>query len=430
MILKEVLSQRIQPERVTLRDFIAFHRNQGSKEPASPSASTSFSPGSFSNTPTPVSEKISIKDFTVIKPISRGAFGHVFLAKKNTTGDIFAIKALKKEEMLAKNQIEHIQTERHILSIAQNPFVVKMYYCFQSKNYLYMVLEYLPGGDLYSLLHALECFSEPMAKRYTAEIVLALEYIHSYGIVHRDLKPDNILIASNGHIKLTDFGLSRVGLQERQEERRDWELFDTFGHQASPDLKSSTTEKTVDVVGTPDYIAPEIFLGTGSGPAVDWWALGCMVYEFLVGFTPFYGESCEDIFENILNYRIEWPSTDDVSAEALDLIRKLLTIEPEKRLGANGAAEIKAHPWFSDINWDTLLEQEAVFVPKFDDINDTSYFDPRQELYPTESNSFVEKDSPGAVRDQRFRSFTFINVNHLESVNKNLTKESSIPGKK
>ncbi|XP_010254907.1 PREDICTED: probable serine/threonine protein kinase IRE4 isoform X2 [Nelumbo nucifera] len=244
-------------------------------------------------------ERTSIDDFEIIKPISRGAFGKVFLARKRTTGDLFAIKVLKKLDMIRKNDIEHILAERNILITVRNPFVVRFFYSFTCRDNLYLVMEYLNGGDLYSLLRKVGCLEEDIARIYIAELVLALEYLHSLGIVHRDLKPDNILIAHDGHIKLTDFGLSKIGLINSTVD-----LSGSGANETTPvdgdDLQTCfehiqhAEERTqASAVGTPDYLAPEILLGTEHGYAADWWSVGIILFEFITGIPPFTAECPE-----------------------------------------------------------------------------------------------------------------------------------------
>ncbi|KAL6068243.1 Serine/threonine-protein kinase greatwall [Balamuthia mandrillaris] len=364
----------------------------------------------------------SIKAFEIVKPISRGSFGQVVLGRKKSTGDLYAIKVLKKEAVVQKNQKDYIMNERNILAYIDNPFVVKLYYSFQSRNNLYLVMEYLPGGDVFSLLRSLICFPEPMARQYIAETVLALEYLHSRGIVHRDLKPDNMLITREGHIKLTDFGLSQMGLMDKQDELTEWTKENTLME------TSQEMEAEEGAVGTPDYIAPEVFLSTGHGPEVDWWAVGCMMYEFLVGITPFYGDSCEEIFQNIINHAISWPEgpdAEEVSPEAKDLIEKLLVIDPAGRIGTNGAEEIKRHSFFKDIDWDKLLERPGIFIPRVNSYDDTKYFEVRDKLGYTvswEGDKDEDEDGPS----HRFRNFSFVHVDHLQSSNlEQLSKTSS-----
>ncbi|KAH8830478.1 hypothetical protein DL96DRAFT_1593085 [Flagelloscypha sp. PMI_526] len=419
----------------------------------------------------------SIKDFDIIKPISKGAFGSVFLAKKKATGDYFAIKVLKKADMIAKNQITNVKAERMILmKQAESPFVAKLFFTFQSKDNLYLVMEYLNGGDCAALIKSLGSLPEEWTRNYIAEVILGLEYLHQRGIVHRDLKPDNLLIDQHGHLKLTDFGLSRIGLLGRQTRERDAQQgarthvrgssrsrppsmdsaylsspfnfadISTAGgsyfhprtatpatarypHTSSIDdasdvsggsdsvinllskknplpktdspLQSFASELTTDLrshshsasggggtppgpgeqkfAGTPDYLAPEAILGLrGDDAAVDWWALGVITYEFLYGIPPFHAESPEKVFENILSGHIEWHEEwVEFSEEARDFMARLMTLDPAERLGANGADEVKAHPFLHDIEWDQVTTTEAAFIPQITDPESTDYFDPR-----------------------------------------------------
>ncbi|KAH8999215.1 hypothetical protein EDB92DRAFT_941458 [Lactarius akahatsu] len=435
-----------------------------------------ISPRLPSATPLSRATPTSIKDFEIIKPISKGAFGSVFLAKKKATGDYYAIKVLKKADMIAKNQITNVKAERMILmKQAESPFVAKLFFTFQSKENLYLVMEYLNGGDCAALIKSLGALPEEWAKNYVAEVVLGLDYLHQRGIIHRDLKPDNLLIDQHGHLKLTDFGLSRIGLLGRQ--TREAQLVplerggraartrysphsrppsmdsaylsspliptdligggsyfnqqpapvyrqrtnsflsstddvsessgsDTFpnffarraGSQMNDSpLQSFATELTTDLrshsspggsgtppgeqkfVGTPDYLAPETILGLrGDDAAVDWWALGVITYEFLYGAPPFHDETPERVFENILSRRIEWMEEYvDYSPEARDLMERLMSVDPVRRLGTNGAEEVKAHPWFTGIEWEKVTTTEAAFIPQVTDPESTDYFDPR-----------------------------------------------------
>ncbi|KAL5817837.1 hypothetical protein ACOSQ3_026215 [Xanthoceras sorbifolium] len=328
-------------------------------------------------------DRTSIDDFEIIKPISRGAFGRVFLAKKRTTGDLFAIKVLKKADMLRKNAVESILAERDILISVRNPFVVRFFYSFTCRENLYLVMEYLNGGDLYSLLRNLGCLDEEVARVYIAEVVLALEYLHSLRVVHRDLKPDNLLIAHDGHIKLTDFGLSKVGLINSTDDLSGpavsgTSLLGDDEPQLSVSEHQRERRKKRSAVGTPDYLAPEILLGTGHGTTADWWSVGIVLFELIVGIPPFNAEHPQQIFDNILNRKIPWPGVpDEMSPEAQDLIDRLLTEDPNQRLGARGASEVKQHVFFKDINWDTLARQKAAFVPTSESALDTSYFTSR-----------------------------------------------------
>lgn len=445
----------------------------------------------------------SIKDFDIIKPISKGAFGSVFLAKKRTTGDYYAIKVLKKSDMIAKNQITNVKAERMILMTqTQSPFVVKLYFTFQSKDYLYLVMEYLPGGDCASLVKMLGGLEELWARQYVAEVVNGLEQLHGKGVVHRDLKPDNLLIDQKGHLKLTDFGLSKIGLLGRQTRPQpsaaamvggsrhhgksdSGSSFGTSGPGLMPSMShwgsnttfndsptgsspmtpssqallggsnfyvasgqsgigrvvssaSSASETSADggmltsqikggahpmapaqtdspgagptfmmdnfspsymqptstggptggspgqanmrkFVGTPDYLAPESILGIGmDDKAVDWWALGVILYEFLYGYPPFHAETPELVFDNILSRNIDWEEESmEISPAARDLMERLMCTDPKERLGSRSIDEIKSHPFFEGIEWDKIVEQNGPFVPEVADPESTDYFDLR-----------------------------------------------------
>ncbi|KAL9540410.1 hypothetical protein MBANPS3_009696 [Mucor bainieri] len=503
--------------------------------PAAAVSSTTTSTTNSSATTRPVPP--SIKDFDIIKPISKGAFGSVFLAKKRVTGDYYAIKFLKKSDMIAKNQVTNVKAERMILMTqTDSPFVTKLYYTFQSKDYLYLVMEYLNGGDCSSLIKVLGTLPCEWARNYLAEVTLGLSYLHDRHIIHRDLKPDNLLIDQNGHLKLTDFGLSRIGFLDRRvrdelshgpfsllpsspapsrsgtppqspsanssssssmplstsgklykhsyfsllfdgkKNRRGSQASSASGgggesiHGGNPSSSSSsfvhngetinaplnllhddvnpttsnsssnsiatstastrphrqrtssgllssglitpatfavhgaTTTNTASAttatdtgnshhhqaeqqqqqqqqeqaVGTPDYLAPESILGTGQDSMVDWWALGVICYEFLYGYPPFHAETPDKVFENILSRNIDWHKDDiQLPEEAYDFMERLLTLDPEQRLGRNGPEEVRQHPFFKDLDWDTLLSESPSFVPQPMHEEDTDYFDAR-----------------------------------------------------
>ncbi|KAI7825810.1 kinase-like domain-containing protein, partial [Kickxella alabastrina] len=316
----------------------------------------------------------SINDFTLLKPISKGAYGSVFLAKKRTTGDYYAIKILKKADMIAKNQISNVKAERAIM-MAQtgSPFVVRLLYTFQSRTNLYLVMDYLNGGDCASLIKTIGALPLDWARQYLAEVVLGIGDLHGRNVVHRDLKPDNLLIDSEGHLKLTDFGLSKLGFLGRR-----------VDHQAQPHNHA---------LGTPDYIAPESILGLDSGKSVDWWALGVICYEFLFGIPPFHDDTPEMVFRNILSAEVDFydelreqlaqeggdddNAVPEITPEARDFITRLLCRDPRRRLGYGGASEVKAHAFFYGIDWTTLLETQPAFVPQTESMEDTEYFDAR-----------------------------------------------------
>ncbi|WMV35237.1 hypothetical protein MTR67_028622 [Solanum verrucosum] len=360
---------------------------------------------SLRTSPVHSKDRTSIDDFEIIKPISRGAFGRVFLAKKRTTGDLFAIKVLKKADMIRKNAVESILAERDILISVRNPFVVRFFYSFTCRENLYLVMEYLNGGDLYSLLRNLGCLDEEVVRVYIAEVVLALEYLHSQHVVHRDLKPDNLLIAHDGHIKLTDFGLSKVGLINSTDDLSGpavsgTSMMEDDESQLSASEHQEERRKKRSAVGTPDYLAPEILLGTGHGFTADWWSVGIILFELIVGVPPFNAEHPQKIFDNILNRKIPWPMvSEEMSGDAQDLIDQLLTEDPNMRLGARGASEVKQHPFFRDINWDTLARQKAAFVPASEGALDTSYFTSRFSWNPSDEHVYAGSEYEGSSDD-------------------------------
>ncbi|EGP92319.1 uncharacterized protein MYCGRDRAFT_66207 [Zymoseptoria tritici IPO323] len=510
----------------------AFSEAQG--RPGSPRLSAVIS------NPQPKAVQTSIKDFEIIKPISKGAFGSVYLSKKKSTGDYYAIKVLKKADMVAKNQVTNVKAERAIMMWqGESDFVAKLYWTFSSKDYLYLVMEYLNGGDCASLIKVLGALPEDWTVKYIAEVVLCVQHLHSRQIVHRDIKPDNLLIDAKGHLKLTDFGLSRMGLIGRQKRainakpgdappdllkagpfRRAPSLassrstsFDYQGATQSPAQTPSLTPAFVGdsnqpsyfslyrdssrepsrrtsghrsdsgdsealstmfrrfsvaegrtpieeetgsddggdspdpyalhpvasnssvpkpetpsqqpaampppmmalfdpednsrrFVGTPDYLAPETINGNGQDEMSDWWSLGCVLFECLYGRPPFNADSPEEVFQNILSRNIHWPTGDEednVSEEAKDLVNKLICLDPKARLGSNkdekfasGGDEIKAHPWFAEINWETLREDEASFIPASENPEDTEYFDARGATMQSFAAEFEDQSTSPA----------------------------------
>ncbi|RUS83851.1 hypothetical protein EGW08_008392 [Elysia chlorotica] len=333
------------------------------------------------------------EDYDTIKLISNGAYAAVYLVRHKDTRQRFAMKKICKQNLVLRNQIEQVFLERDILSFTDNPFVVSMYCSFETKKHLCMVMEYVEGGDCATLIKNVGCLAFDLARMYFAETVLALEYLHSYGVVHRDLKPDNLLITALGHIKLTDFGLSKIGLMSL--------TTNLYEDALDKDCKQFRDKQ---VFGTPEYVAPEVILRSGYGKPVDWWSMGIILYEFLVGCVPFFGDTPEELFSQVVNEDIQWPDEEEwqVRDDAKDLILGLLQHDPLHRLGTAGAQEVKEHIFFHALNWENLLRQKAEFVPQLDNEEDTSYFDSRTDRYNHELDTETEDDG----EDLLFHSFS------------------------
>lgn len=297
-------------------------------------------------------EKLTIDSFTLMCVIGKGSYAEVILARKKDTGKIYALKILKKKKIEQRNQKEHVKTERDILTEMNHPFLIKMAFAFQTEKKLYFALEYCPGGELFNLLQKKRRFPEEHARFYACQIVLALEQLHKFDIIYRDLKPENVLIDEDGYIRLTDFGLSKTGIQ---------------GNKGA-----------YSVCGTPEYLAPEILFQRGHGKAVDWWTLGAILYEMLTGLPPFYTNNREELFQKIKYYALKYPPY--LSPNAKSLLDGLFQKEPSKRLGSGtgGADEIKAHPWFQGVDWGMIYRKEikAPFIPVIKNDVDVSNFDP------------------------------------------------------
>ncbi|XP_078812121.1 microtubule-associated serine/threonine-protein kinase 1 isoform X8 [Oryzias latipes] len=367
-------------------------------------------------------------DFEMIKLISNGAYGAVYLVRHKETKQRFAMKKINKQNLMLRNQIQQAFVERDILTFAENPFVVSMYCSFETRRHLCMVMEYVEGGDCATLLKNMGPLPVDMARMYFAETVLALEYLHNYGIVHRDLKPDNLLVTSMGHIKLTDFGLSKVGLMNMTTN-----LYE--GH-IEKDAREFSDKQ---VCGTPEYIAPEVILRQGYGKPVDWWAMGIILYEFLVGCVPFFGDTPEELFGQVISDEINWPEGEEAPPlDAQELVTLLLRQNPLERLGTGGAAEVKQHQFFHHLDWNGLLRQKAEFIPQLESEDDTSYFDTRSERYhhlETEEDDTNDEDFSVDLRQFSSCSHRFSKVyssldlsrGHLEEKGEAEEKKSESP---
>jgi serine/threonine protein kinase len=301
--------------------------------------------------------KISAQDFQEIKLLGRGTFGKVLLVKKKSSDNLYAMKVLKKSVVLIKNQVLHTKQERKILEKIIHPFIVHLQYAFQDENKLYLVTEFMQGGELFYHLRKDKLFKESRAKFYLCEIILALEHLHKNGCIYRDLKPENILLDINGHIRLTDFGLSKMILSKKD-------------------------ERAYTVCGTPEYLAPEILQEQGYDKSVDWWSLGVLFYEMLCGYSPFKLATSKAQILDISLYTKPVTMHHFMSDDAISFISRLLVVDPKSRLGygPNGSAKIKAHDFLNDINWDDYLNKkvEPPFKPRVMDLPsniDLSNFD-------------------------------------------------------
>mmetsp|Transcript_11463 Transcript_11463/g.22836 ORF Transcript_11463/g.22836 Transcript_11463/m.22836 type:complete len:346 (+) Transcript_11463:268-1305(+) len=288
-----------------------------------------------------------LDNFELKETLGTGTFGRVRLTLCNVDNKHYALKMLKKVDILRLKQVDHIKSEVKILSMIEHPYIVNMAGHFQNDQALFMVIEYVQGGELYSHLRREVRFSDDKSKFYAAEIVLAFSYLHGMKVIYRDLKPENLLITVGGHVKITDFGFAKVV------EDRTWTL-----------------------CGTPEYLAPEIIQSKGHGKSVDWWALGVLIYEMLAGYPPFYDESPFGIYQKILAGRVEYPR--HIDPKAKDMIKKLLAQDRTKRLGCikGGAVSVKNHKWFK-IDWAAALSGaiEPPFKPEVAGEGDTHHFD-------------------------------------------------------
>jgi serine/threonine kinase 38 len=364
-------------------------------------------------------KKMSLNDFDPLKIIGRGAFGEVRLCRKKDDKQVYAMKIMKKSEMIKKNQVAHIRAERDILSLCDNPWVVKLMYSFQDEKNLYLVMEFLPGGDLMTILMKYDILTEEQTRFYIAETACAIVSVHALNYVHRDLKPDNILLDRLGHIKLSDFGLCKafdgppVPYLEQYEKMAKGQQ-DPAAAQDQKDSKNPQAVKknwrersrAYSTVGTPDYIAPEVFAQTGYGQECDWWSLGVIMYECLVGYPPFYAEDPMATCRKIVNWKktLVFPEEAHLSPEAIDLIRKLVT-DANKRLTFD---EIKVHPFFKGIDWVNLHKSKSPIVPQLKSDIDTSNFDnfePQEEEEDTGPTNGI--NSKHTANQQEFVGYTF-----------------------
>lgn len=358
--------------------------------------------------------KLGVDDFDPLRVIGKGAFGEVRLVQKVDTGHVYAMKVLHKKDMVEKEQVAHVRAERDILVEVDHTWVVKMFYSFQDAESLYLVMEFLPGGDLMTLLMKKDTLSEEATQFYMAETALAIQTIHQLGFIHRDIKPDNLLLDAKGHIKLSDFGLC-TGLQKSHQTAfyRDLSKVEksgfTFNREDSrrraESWKSKRRALAYSTVGTPDYIAPEVFLQTGYDKSCDWWSLGVIMFEMLIGYPPFCSETPHETYTKILNWQstLEFPPEAPVSKSSRKTIKKFCD-GAEKRV--QSLEDIKKLKWFSSVDWDHIRERPAAIPVNVKSIDDTTNFDefPEVELKIKPSNDPMKEAS---YQDWMFMNYTF-----------------------
>uniref|UniRef100_A0A670Y656 Ribosomal protein S6 kinase n=2 Tax=Pseudonaja textilis TaxID=8673 RepID=A0A670Y656_PSETE len=334
-------------------------------------------------------EKADPAQFELLKVLGQGSFGKVFLVRKiigPDAGHLYAMKVLKKASLKVRDRVR-TKMERDILVEVNHPFIVKLHYAFQTEGKLYLILDFLRGGDVFTRLSKEVMFTEEDVKFYLAELALALDHLHSLGIVYRDLKPENILLDEAGHIKLTDFGLSKESVDQEK--------------------------KAYSFCGTVEYMAPEVVNRRGHNQSADWWSFGVLMFEMLTGTLPFQGKDRNETMNMILKAKLGMPQF--LSPEAQSLLRMLFKRNPSNRLGAgpDGVEEIKRHPFFSTIDWNKLYRTEIQppFKPASGRPEDTFCFDP-------EFTAKTPKDSPGvppsANAHQLFKGFSFVATNTIE----------------
>lgn len=344
----------------------------------------------------------SVSDFEKVKLLGRGDVGKVYLVRLKDTDKLFAMKCLKRQEMIKRNKIQRVLTEREILATSDHPFVVPLYCSFSSQEKLYFIMEYCAGGEFYRMLQKQKGkrLSESSAKFYAAEVLLALEYLHFKGFIYRDLKPENILIHSSGHIRLTDFDLSKQTVQTLDPKLVKG-MFTSF---ENAKISTKQVQEFNSFVGTEEYIAPEVITGEGHNSSVDWWCFGIFLYEMLYGKTPFKGMTQKDTFNSILNKKLDFPDEPQVSKEAKDLIRKLLVSNPQERIGSKcGASDLKEHPFFKGVQFQLIRNVDPPLKPQIKNDVDTSNFrDLKDSDEENEGKTPKEKDE-----NDPFKSFEF-----------------------
>ncbi|KAI9678255.1 MAG: hypothetical protein M1817_006200 [Caeruleum heppii] len=325
---------------------------------------------------------LKIEDFELLKVVGKGSFGKVMQVMKRDTHRIYALKTIRKAHIISRSEVAHTLAERSVLAQINNPFIVPLKFSFQSPEKLYLVLAFVNGGELFHHLQKEQRFDINRSRFYTAELLCALECLHGFNVIYRDLKPENILLDYSGHIALCDFGLCKLDMKDE--------------------------DRTNTFCGTPEYLAPELLQGKGYTKTVDWWTLGVLLYEMLTGLPPFYDENTNEMYRKILADPLHFPGPEVVPEAARDLLTKLLDRNPQRRLGCNGASEIKAHRFFNSIDWRKLLQRkyEPNFKPNVADALDTANFD-REFTSEAPTDSFVEGPMLSQTMQNQFAGWSY-----------------------
>ena len=326
----------------------------------------------------------TLEDFSQLKVLGRGSFGKVVLVRLEKSKKLYAMKILKKELVIKRKQVNHTMTERSLLEKLNHTFIVKLFYAFQDKTKLYFITEFMQGGELFFHLRRNSQYKEKSVKFYMSEILLAIDYMHKNNFIYRDLKPENILIDKFGHIKLTDFGLSKLLDEEEQ--------------------------KTYTLCGTPEYLAPEIIFEKGYDKTCDWFSFGVVMFEMLCGFHPFKQKKGKF---NPQIYKMKIIIPENISKNAKDLIEKLLNSNPRERIGYNSSEEIMKHDFFKDIDFDKVLKKnyKPPFIPKLDNEEDLRYFDKgfteeNVESFP-DKKLITSNNGDGKSLSDEFKGFSY-----------------------
>ena len=320
---------------------------------------------------------VTLSDFSTLCVLGKGSYAQVYLVKKNDTNEIFAMKILSKQTIADKHQEKHVRTEREVLTLLNHkPFFIDFHYSFEMNKNIYFILEYCPGGELFTLIQKNNRLTESQARFFGAQLVLAIETLHSKDIIYRDLKPENVLLDIDGYIKITDFGLSRQNV---------------------------TNKDALSICGTLEYLAPEVIDNLPYGKAVDWWTLGCFICEMITGSPPFCSKDKVKLFEDIKRNVPKLPP--NLSSQGISLLSGLMCKNQDKRLGVNGATEVKSHPWFQGIEWKYLISKkyQSPFKVK---INSTLGLENFNKKY-TASNPLITDTAMQNDMKRKFSNFQF-----------------------